>query len=174
MANERAIPFPFSHAKLFSHQSLGKDPQADCRTKKSGCLAHYSWRMTMRQIFVKLAAVAFIGLSGLGATAATASADTLTFGIHSGVVDVQYRDNDRRGDERDWGRNRHNRPGWGHGERRGRCAPWLAQDKARAFGLRRAQVVDVSPRRVVVEGRRHGDYRTVVFANVRGCPIIGR
>lgn len=131
----------------------------------------------MRQNFVKLAAIAFIGLSGLGATAATASADTLTFGLHSGgVVDVQYRDNDRnrRGDERDWGHNRHNRPGWDRGERRGRCAPGLAQEKARDFGLRRAQVVDVSPRRVVVEGRRRGEYRTVVFANVRGCPIIGR
>ncbi len=132
----------------------------------------------MRQTFVKLAAIAFIGLSGIGATAATASADTLSFGIHSdGIVDVQYRDRDRDGyrDERDWGRNRHHRPGWGHGERRrGRCDPWLAQEKARDFGLRRARVVDVSPRRVVVEGRRHGDYRTVVFANARGCPIIGR
>jgi len=132
----------------------------------------------MKQIFVKLAAIAFIGLSGLAATTASASADTFSFGIASGgVVDVQYRDHDRNGygDERDWSRNRHHRPGWGQGERRrGRCEPWLAQEKARNFGLRRAQVVDVSPRRVVVEGRRHGDYRTVVFANARGCPVIGR
>lgn len=135
----------------------------------------------MRQIFTKLALAGFIGLTGLGATVAPAAADTLTFGIHSGgVVDVQYRDRDGYGDERDWGRDRHHRhhrPDWGDGwgrERRGRCAPWLAVDKARYFGLRRAYVADVSWRRVVVEGRRHGDYRRIVFANARGCPVIGR
>jgi hypothetical protein len=42
------------------------------------------------------------------------------------------------------------------------------------MGFRRAHVVDVSPRRVVVEGfTRHGPDR-VFFANVRGCPVIGR
>lgn len=136
----------------------------------------------MRQIFTRLALAGFIGLTGLGATVAPAAADTLTFGIHSGgVVDVHYRDRDGYGDERDWerdwDRDRRHRPGWGHGwghERRGRCAPWLAVDKARYFGLRRAYVADVSWRRVVVEGRRHGDYRRIVFANARGCPVIGR
>ncbi|OJF91828.1 hypothetical protein [Pararhizobium antarcticum] len=132
----------------------------------------------MKQMFVKLAAIVLIGLSGLAATTGSAAADTVSFGIRSGgIVDIQYRDHDRRryGDERDWRRDRHNRPGSGHhAGRRGRCEPWLAQEKARNFGLRRAHVVDVSPRRVVVEGRRHGDFRTVVFANVRGCPVIGR
>lgn len=128
----------------------------------------------MKQIFAKLALAGMIGLTGFGATLAPAAADTITLGLHSGgVVDVQYRDRDRYGDERDWDRERRHRPGWGH-ERRGRCDPWLAQDKARANGLRRARVVDVSPRRVVVEGRRWGEYRRVVFANVRGCPYIGR
>ncbi|CAN7318636.1 hypothetical protein LJR235_001639 [Pararhizobium sp. LjRoot235] len=139
----------------------------------------------MRQIFTRLALAGFIGLTGLGATVAPAVAETLTFGIHSGgVVDVQYRDRDGYGDERDgygderdWGRDRRHRPdrgdGWGR-ERRGRCAPWLAVDKARDYGLRRAYVADVSWRRVVVEGRRHGDYRRIVFANARGCPVIGR
>lgn len=136
----------------------------------------------MRQIITKLALAGFIGLTGLGATVAPAAADTLTFGIHSGgAVDVQYRDRDGYGDgygdERDWGRDRRHRPDWGDGwgrERRGRCAPWLAVDKARDYGLRRAYVADVSRRRVVVEGRRHGDYRRIVFANARGCPVIGR
>jgi len=139
----------------------------------------------MRQIITKLALAGFIGLTGLGATVAPAVAETLTFGIHSGgVVDVQYRDRDGYryerdgyGDERDRGRDRRHRPdrgdGWGR-ERRGRCAPWLAVDKARDYGLRRAYVADVSWRRVVVEGRRHGDYRRIVFANARGCPVIGR
>jgi hypothetical protein len=40
--------------------------------------------------------------------------------------------------------------------------------------MRRARVVDVSPRRVVVEGMRRGNYRSIVFANARGCPVIGR
>jgi hypothetical protein len=130
----------------------------------------------MRRILTKLALAGFIGLTGLGATVVPATAETLTFGIHSGgVVDVQYRDG--YGDERDWGRDRRHRPDWGDGwgrERRGRCAPWLAVDKARDYGLRRAYVADVSWRRVVVEGRRHGDYRRIVFANARGCPVIGR
>lgn len=56
---------------------------------------------------------------------------------------------------------------------RGRCEGWLAEDKARDFGLRRAQVVDVTPRRVVVEGfRRGGRLVTMSFANVRGCPPL--
>ncbi len=132
----------------------------------------------MRQTLSKLMLAGFIGLAGFGATLAPAAADTLTFGIHSGgIVDAQYRDGPRYGDERDWGREpnynsgrRHG--GWGH-ERRSRCEPWLAEDKARAHGMRRARVVDVSPRRVVVEGRRWGEYRRAVFANVRGCPFIG-
>ena len=132
----------------------------------------------MKQIFAKLALAGMIGLTGFGATLAPAAADTLTLGLYSGgVVDVQYRDRDRDrdryGDERDWDRDRRHRPGWGH-ERRGRCDPWLAQEKARDFGIRRARVVDVSPRRVVVEGVRRGDYRSIVFANARGCPVIGR
>lgn len=128
----------------------------------------------MKQIFAKLALAGMIGLTGFGATLAPAAADTLTFGIHSGgVVDVQYRDRDRYGDERDWDRDRRHRPSWG-GERRGRCDPRLAQEKARDFGMRRARVVDVSPRRVVVEGMRRGNYRSMVFANARGCPVLGR
>ena len=117
----------------------------------------------MKQIFAKLMLAGLIGLSGLATTAVTASADTVTFGFHSGgAVDVQYRDWDRG-----------HRPQWGH-QRRGRCAPWLATEKARDIGLRRAHVVHVGKRRVIVEGRRHGDYRTVAFANVRGCPFLGR
>ena len=122
----------------------------------------------MKQTFAKLMLAGLIGLTGLAGTAATASADTLTFGIHSGdVVDVQYRD---------WDQNRRYRPDWGNErhERRGRCAPWLATEKARDIGLRRAQVVHVGNRRVVVEGRRHGEFRTIAFANVRGCPVLGR
>lgn len=128
----------------------------------------------MKQIFAKLALAGLIGLSAFSATTAPVAAETIRFGIQSdGVLDVQYRDRDGPRDEREWDRDRRHRPGWGP-ERRGRCAPGLAADKARDFGLRRARVVDITPRRVVVEGRRHGDFRRIVFANARGCPIIGR
>lgn len=128
----------------------------------------------MKNRFFNAAAAAVIGLTGLFGAATTASADTIEFGIGPrGGIDVQVRDHDRRryGDERDWGRGRDRH--WDR-DRRGRCAPWMAVDKARDRGLRRAYVADVSPRRVVVEGRRHGYRQTIVFANVRGCPTIGR
>lgn len=58
--------------------------------------------------------------------------------------------------------------------RRPMCSPRLAEAKARDMGLRRARVVDASPRRVVVAGvSRHGRDR-ITFANQRGCPVIRR
>jgi hypothetical protein len=66
------------------------------------------------------------------------------------------------------------RPGWGRPDRRGQCHPNQAVEKARWNGLRRVFIADVSPRRVVVAGVRHGYRDRIVFANVRGCPVIGR
>ncbi|MGE6786552.1 hypothetical protein ACQKGL_28965 [Ensifer adhaerens] len=127
----------------------------------------------MKNRFFNAAAAAVIGLTGLLGAASTASADSIEFGFGPrGGVDVQYRDyNGGYGDERDWGRGRDRH--WDR-DRRGRCAPWMAVDKARDRGFRRAYVADVSSRRVVVEGRRDGYRQTIVFANVRGCPTIGR
>lgn len=119
----------------------------------------------MKTTIRHLIAAAVIGLSGLGATAGSAAADSITLGLHSsGPVTVQYREG------RDW--RHHHRPHYAARPSRGRCAPWLAADKARASGLRVARVVAVTPRRVVVEGRRYGDWRRVDFANVRGCPRL--
>lgn len=114
----------------------------------------------MKKLLVNAAVAAVMGLTGL---VSTASAQSLTFEFGPGGG-VQYRDYDRHDGWRD-------RPRY---ERRGRCAPWIAVDKARDRGLRRAHVADVTGRRVVVEGRRHGYRQAIVFANVRGCPIIGR
>jgi hypothetical protein len=50
----------------------------------------------------------------------------------------------------------------------------MAEEKASRMGLRRAQVVDVSPRRVVVAGFDRRGRDRIVFANVRGCPVIRR
>lgn len=128
----------------------------------------------MKKFLINAAVAAMVGLTGLTGTATTASADSLVLELGQGGVDV-YRDRDRGrhwGDERDWRRDR-----WDRGERwgrRGRCAPGLAVEKARDRGLRRAHVADVSRRQVVVAGRRYGERRAIVFANVRGCPVIGR
>lgn len=124
----------------------------------------------MKKLFAKLMVISLIGVSGIAGLGATAaSAETLSFGVRSGVIDAQY--GGYRGYDRHHDGDRDRRHGWDRG---GRCAPWIATDKARSYGLRRAQVVHVSPRLVVVEGRRHGDYRTIAFANVRGCPTLGR
>lgn len=124
----------------------------------------------MTHFFAKAALAALIGFGGLGATATTASADSIRFGIGDGGLSVQVRDHDRGWDR---GRGRGDR-GWDRHGRRGRCAPWMATRKAERFGLRRAHVVDISRRRVIVEGRKRGRFITVAFANARGCPTIGR
>lgn len=110
--------------------------------------------------FVKAGLAALIALGGLAATAPSASADGVRYGIY-------VQDGYRHGG--------HGAPGWGRPDRgRDRCSPWLAEEKASRMGIRRARVVDVSPRRVVVAGfDRYGRDR-VVFANVRGCPVIRR
>jgi hypothetical protein len=102
------------------------------------------------KIGARLGLAAIVTLTGLSVTAPTVGASEPGFGVY-----VQYRD----------GRSHHRRPG---------CAPWLAEEKARGMGLRRARVVDVSRRTVTVVGRdRYGRDR-VVFANARGCPVIRR
>ncbi|MDL2405177.1 hypothetical protein PY650_05810 [Rhizobium calliandrae] len=60
-----------------------------------------------------------------------------------------------------------------HYDRRG-CDPREAMDVARSYGLHRARVVDVTPRRVIVDGFGRRGPDTMMFANVRGCPLIGR
>ncbi len=126
----------------------------------------------MTTLFKKTILAAVLGLGALTASVPAASAASLsvtvdTVGYRNGFLQVQ-----------DWG-GRHDRDRWDrrhdrrHGDwgRRGRCSPGLAVAKARDFGLRRARIADISPRRVVVEGFRHGGYRRMIFINDRGCPI---
>jgi hypothetical protein len=63
--------------------------------------------------------------------------------------------------------------GFERGRRRGRCDPQLARRIARSEGLRRPRVINVTNRRVVVSGRSRFGRDRMVFANRRGCPIIG-
>lgn len=108
-------------------------------------------------IFAKAGMAALIALGGISATATVASADS------NGGFGIYVRD-DYRGN------------GWGRPDRprRDRCSPGFAEEKASRMGLRRAQVVDVSPRRVVVAGFDRRGRDRVVFANERGCPVIRR
>lgn len=133
----------------------------------------------MTSILKKTILAAVLGLGALTASVPAASAAGLSVtidnvGYRNGFLQVQDYDGgwdgERRGRDRDrWDDRRDRRHGdWG---RRGRCSPGLAIDKARDFGMRRARVVDMSPRRVVVEGFRRGEYRRMVFINDRGCPI---
>jgi hypothetical protein len=63
--------------------------------------------------------------------------------------------------------------GYGYGRPRG-CDPRLAEDIARDYGFRRARVVDVTPRRVIVQGWSRRGADEISFGNVRGCPVLGR
>ena len=101
----------------------------------------------MISLFAKAGIAALITLGAISATVSTASANDFSASIHQVRYDPY----------------------------RGRiCSPITAVQKARAMGLRRANIENVTPRRVVVEGfGRRGPDR-VVFANVSGCPLIRR
>jgi hypothetical protein len=114
----------------------------------------------MNNLFAKAGIAALIALSGLTATAPVASAQGR---------DGYYRDGPRfdRGPDR--------RDDFRRGpDRRDRCEIGLALDKAERRGMRRPQVADVNPRRVIVVGRNRGGPDRMAFANERGCPSIGR
>jgi hypothetical protein len=54
------------------------------------------------------------------------------------------------------------------------CSPVLAVQKARGAGMRDARIANITPRRVVVEGRMRGMADRIAYANVPGCPLIHR
>nr|WP_298104959.1 hypothetical protein [uncultured Shinella sp.] len=121
---------------------------------------------------------ALLGLGALTAVAPAASAADISLsieqvGYRNGFLEVQDYgrggwDRQDRWDRRDrWDRPRN----WDRG---GRCSLGFAVAKARDLGLRRAQVVAVDGRKVVVEGVRRGDYSRIVFANDRHCPVLWR
>jgi hypothetical protein len=109
----------------------------------------------MQKFLAKTGLAALIAVSGIVAPMAAASAAD-----NGLVIQAQYRGDDHRG-----------RGGPRH---RDVCSPGLAEEKASRMGLRRARVVDVNRRVVVVSGfDRRGPDR-MVFANERGCPVIRR
>jgi hypothetical protein len=52
------------------------------------------------------------------------------------------------------------------------CDPHQAVDMASRSGLRHAHVVDISPRRITIDGFTRRGPDEMVFGNVRGCPNL--
>ncbi|PDT13007.1 hypothetical protein [Rhizobium sp. M1] len=104
--------------------------------------------------------VGLAAMSGLTIAPTLAAAQDLELRIGPGGVGVYDRDRDR--DRYD----RYDRRG-----PRG-CDPDDALDIARSEGLRRAQIVRMSPRSIVVQGMTRRGPERMVFANRRGCPEI--
>lgn len=131
----------------------------------------------MTGILRKFGLAALVSMMAFGGVASTASADSIGWGVTIGGpgygIEIRdgYRDGYRGGGWHD-DRRDDRRHGWGRPDRRGECRPHHAMEKARWNGMRRAFVADVTPRRVVIAGIRHGDRDRMVFANVRGCPVI--
>jgi hypothetical protein len=99
---------------------------------------------------------ALAGLVALGAMAAVpaAHADGLyfQFGLSGGDVVYKSRDYDR-----------HER----------RCTPERALNKAERLGFRRVELERVNRNRIVVSGRKHGEWSDIVFSrDGRNCPVI--
>ncbi|MFJ6327093.1 MULTISPECIES: hypothetical protein [unclassified Rhizobium] len=118
----------------------------------------------MKQLLAKLGVAAAIAVTALSGTADFASAQNLDIYVGPGRHRPPPPDYDRPPPPR------YDRRGY---DRRG-CDPRDALDVARSYGLRRARVVDVTPRRVIVDGFGRRGPDTMMFANVRGCPLLGR
>ncbi|MBY3119930.1 hypothetical protein [Rhizobium laguerreae] len=65
-------------------------------------------------------------------------------------------------------------PPRGYGRPSRGCNPQLAENLARDYGFRRARVVDITPRRVIVQGWTRRGPDEMSFGNVRGCPALRR
>jgi hypothetical protein len=115
-----------------------------------------------KQFLSKLGIAAALAASAFSVTVTNASAQNLDIYVGPGY---------HRPPPPDYGRPP---PGYGGGYGRRGCDPRQAEDIARDYGLRRARVSDVTPRRVIVDGFSRRGPDTMVFANVRGCPVMGR
>lgn len=116
------------------------------------------FKMSLKS-FVVTAAIGFAAVLTAGASAnaaSPASVPAFSTAAHSPVVNIDYR-----------GSRHHASP-----PRRGpACSVEGAKMKAHRMGIRNARVV-YRGKSVQVRGFRNGRPTGVVFANVRGCPII--
>ncbi|MGO7415991.1 hypothetical protein [Rhizobium ruizarguesonis] len=109
-------------------------------------------RQSLQFVLVGLAAI-----TGLTISPTIAAAQDLELRIVPGGLGVYDRDRDP---------DRYDRRG-----RRG-CDPDDALDIARGEGLRRAQIIRMSSRSIVVQGMTRRGPERMTFANQRGCPEI--
>jgi hypothetical protein len=111
----------------------------------------------MTNFIAKAGIALLISLGAIAGTTSTAAArgPDVGFGIYFGTPGHHYYSGHR------------------HHDRRG-CFPGQALRKAERHGVRHARIVRADHRRVVVKGRHHRHQVRMVFANVRGCPLIGR
>jgi hypothetical protein len=107
--------------------------------------------------------------AGIAALVAAASLAGMAGGASAQGVDIYVGPGHHRPPPPDYGRPPPPPPGFGRG-----CDPRQAEDIARGYGLRHARVADITPRRVIVNGFGRRGPDSIVFANVRGCPIMGR
>ncbi|PWV97688.1 hypothetical protein DFR52_106212 [Hoeflea marina] len=124
--------------------------------------------------FIKTALVALsLATAGLSVSAPAASAASIGISIDGSGASVQLVRDHGRNDG--WRRDHGRRDDWRrHGPRRdGICAPQRALNKARHMGVHRARVTDADRRIVKVRGVHRGHRVNVIFANARGCPVIG-
>jgi len=117
------------------------------------------WEKLMRKS-LQFILVGLAAMTGLTISPTIVAAQDLELRVGPGGVGVYDRDRDL--DRYD-----------GY-ERRGRrgCDPNDALDIARSEGLRRAQIVRMSPRSIVVQGMTRRGPDRMTFANRRGCPEI--
>jgi hypothetical protein len=108
---------------------------------------------------IQLAIAGLVALAGSGITPIAAVAQDMELRVGPGGVGIYDRNRDPDG---------YSQPDRGP---RG-CDPEDALDIARDEGLRRAQIVRVSPRSVVVQGMTRSGPERMTFANRRGCPEI--
>ncbi|MDE1997155.1 MAG: hypothetical protein KGI75_31940 [Rhizobiaceae bacterium] len=120
----------------------------------------------MKQRLAKLGVAAAIAMTMLSGTAGYAAAQGVDIYVGPGHHGPQVQFGNPPPDYR--------RPPPGYYDRPRGCDPRDAMDAARDYGLRRPRVVDVTPRRVIVDGFGRRGPDTLVFANVRGCPLLGR
>ena len=127
----------------------------------------------MKQVLARLGIAAALAAGAFSATVTTAAAQGLDIYVGPGYNRPPPPDYGRPPPP-DYGRPPPPPPGYGGGYGRRGCDPRQAEDIARDYGLRRARVSDVTPRRVIVDGFSRRGPDTMVFANVRGCPVMGR
>lgn len=107
-----------------------------------------------------------VSLGALSAMGGSANAE-IRGGIYLSGPGISVGFGDRHYGRRHWNSPRH----WDAPRRYNRCRPGKAVHKAKRRGIRRAHIVRVNRRGVLVAGRKWGERVVIGFANRRSCPV---